>query len=290
MNPADAFRMAWEECFHRDIEVLFFSAMAGGSINQVFKMETSEGCFVVKMNSLSRYPQMFSTEAMGLQLIAETGTIQVPAIVAVCSLKQHQLLLLEYVEAAERVKDYFVDFAAQLAAMHRNTSDKYGLHFNNRIGSLPQDNTAGESLTEFMIRRRLAPQLRLALRSGRLEEADDKKFQGLFGKLNELIPVEKPALVHGDLWSGNVITGSDGRAWLIDPAVAFYHREADIAMSRLFAGFDEDFYTAYNQVFPLMKGWEERIDLWNLYPLLVHVNLFGGGYVKNVRAILKRFM
>jgi protein-ribulosamine 3-kinase len=290
MNPADAFRLAWEECFHRFADVVAIHPLGGGSINSVYKIETTDGHFVMKMNSLSRYPGMFKGEAAGLQLIMETGSVSVPGIVAVTALKQHQVLILEYIEPAPRIKHFFSHFGEQLAAMHRHTSETFGLSYNNYIGSLPQDNKQEKSIHDFFIRHRIAPQLRLAVRKGLLTEGDEKDFEDLFKKLEHLLPNEKPSLIHGDLWNGNYITGNDGKAWLIDPAVSYNCREADIAMTKLFGGFEPEFYAAYHQAYPLLTGWEQRMDLWNLYPLLVHVNLFGGHYVQEARSIVRKYI
>lgn len=289
LNPADTFRRAWEKCFHRYLEVNHYTFLGGGSINQVCKVDTEEGSFVMKVNSLSRYPGMFKAEAEGLRLLGNSKTIAVPEVVAIVELQQQQVLLLEYIESSKRTANFFEVFGQQLAALHQNTAPVYGLHFNNRIGSLPQDNSQEETLINFFIHRRLEPQLRLAVRQGKLNSDDEKKFEVLYKKLLCLLPDEKPALIHGDLWKGNFICGNDGTAWLIDPAVAYSCREADIAMSKLFGGFEDVFYQAYTSTFPLSENWEQRIDLWNLYPLLVHVNLFGGTYSNDVRAILKRF-
>lgn len=289
MNPADAFRITWEKSFHRFNDVRFIQPVGGGSIHHVFRADTEEGSFIMKINSSSRYPGMFKAESQGLLLLANTGAIGVPETVAIAELAQHQVLIIEYIEPSPRKTDFFADFGRKMAALHRTTAEKFGLPFHNYIGSLPQDNGMENSLPDFFMKRRLQPQLRLALRKGRLTKTDADAFDRLFAKSDQLLPPEKPSLVHGDLWNGNYISGNDGTAWLIDPAVSYYCREADIAMSKLFGGFDTDFYGAYHEAFPLEAGWEERIGLWNLYPLLVHVNLFGGGYIQEVRNILKRF-
>ena len=117
-----------------------------------------------------------------------------------------------------------------------------------------------------------------------------KKFKVLFGKLQTILPDERPSLLHGDLWAGNIMTTSDGQPCLIDPAVYFGHREVDLAMTQLFGGFDAAFFESYGEVYPLLPGYEERLDLYNLYPLLVHVNLFGGGYGRQVISVLNKFV
>ena len=142
---------------------------------------------------------------------------------------------------------------------------------------------------EFFIEGRLEKQIALAKNSGAIDSATVQQFNRLYNKLPEIIPEEKPSLIHGDLWNGNFMTGADGKAWLIDPAVYYGHREMDLAMTKLFGGFSTDFYESYNETFPLQKGFNNRVDIHNLYPLLVHVNLFGGGYLHEVKNILSRF-
>ncbi|MFZ1692867.1 MAG: fructosamine kinase family protein, partial [Flavobacteriales bacterium] len=161
---------------------------------------------------------------------------------------------------------------------------------DNYIGSLKQVNTPAADWPSFFIHQRLEPQLRMARDAKRVEAGMAFRFERLFAKLDQLITVEPPALLHGDLWSGNFICDANAQPVLIDPAVYYGHREMDIAMTKLFGGFDSGFYAAYNDAWPMERGWEERMDLCNLYPLLVHVNLFGGGYAAQVEAALRRFV
>jgi fructosamine-3-kinase len=150
-------------------------------------------------------------------------------------------------------------------------------------------NTPKQDFITFFIENRLQPQLEMAVRKHSRMQELLPFFERLFQRLPEIIPAEKPALLHGDLWSGNFLVGPEGRACIIDPAVYYGHRESDLAMSKLFGGFDEDFYGAYNAAFPLAPGWKERTDIFNLYPLLVHVNLFGGGYIQQAAAVVRPF-
>lgn len=136
---------------------------------------------------------------------------------------------------------------------------------------------------------RLQPLVKLAYDSGLLDGQDARRMEILYKKLPEILPVEPPSLIHGDLWSGNYMVGNDGNPCIIDPAVYYGHREMDIAMSKLFGGFSPEFYRAYNEEYPMVKGWEKRVELNQLYPLLVHVNLFGEGYNRQVRQILKDY-
>lgn len=173
----------------------------------------------------------------------------------------------------------------QLAQLHHHSHKSFGLDHNNYIGSLVQLNEPLSSWIEFFIHRRLEPQLRLLNPPPRVI----KQFEQLYAKLPQLMPDEKPALLHGDLWSGNLITNAHGLPCLIDPAVYFGHREAELALTRLFGGFPNDFYEAYTDTSPLPSGFEDRVDLYNLYPLLVHANLFGGGYTDQALSIVARF-
>ena len=290
MNPADAFRTFWEKSFHRGIELRMIQPLGGGSINQVYKADTAEGSFVMKVNSITRFPGMFSAEAKGLALLSKANGPAVPEVYAETVSGNAQFLLMEYLEPGKRIKDFFGDFGRRVAELHRNSSDSFGLDHTNYMGSLPQYNEQQNNIVDFYIKQRLEPQVKMATDNGNLNNQDVQKFEALYASFSQILPQEPPSLIHGDLWNGNYIVGPSGTACIIDPAVAYSAREADLAMTKLFGGFDEDFYAAYYEEFPLQQGWLERIDLWNLYPLLVHVNLFGGGYVEEVRRVLKKYL
>ncbi|MBK7967130.1 MAG: fructosamine kinase family protein [Bacteroidetes bacterium] len=290
MNPYDAFRMAWESLFFECPQVFSISQLAGGSINQVFKVESSDGQFVMKLNSLAKYPNMYSAEAKGLKILSETRSIACPEVIGVCELETHQILILSFVTSGKKVKNFFEDFGSWLAHLHRNTSIAFGLDHDNYIGHLPQINNQEVNASDFFVNQRLLPQLNLAVANKSINKEMRIKFDSLFLKMDALIPNEPPALIHGDLWNGNFIVGEDGKVVLIDPAIAYASRESELAMTLLFGGFDASFYTSYEQEFPLADHWRERIQLWNLYPLLVHVNLFGDSYLKDVERNLRKFL
>lgn len=271
-------------------EISDFEFAGGGCINNGGRLNTNKGVFFLKWNDLHRYPDMFAVEARGLSLLRQPEAIDIPEVIHSGSTDNLQYLLLAFVEQAPRSKTYWRDLGAGLANLHRNTSPAFGLDHDNYIGSLHQYNEPMRSWLEFFIQQRLEMQIKLAVDGKRINTTFVKKFDLLFGKLPDLFLEEVPALLHGDLWSGNVITNPEGNPCLIDPAVYFGHREVDLAMTQLFGGLDRSFLETYHKTFPLLPGFEERFDIYNLYPLLVHVNLFGGGYKAQVNTIVNRFV
>ncbi len=263
--------------------------VGGGCINQTFKAVTGNGNYFVKLNDAAAYPGMFEAEAYGLDILRKAKALSIPAVITSGEALGKSFLVLEWIESGKRQKNFFEDFGTRLALLHSQNESLYGLDKNNYIGSLVQINTPSESFIEFFITHRLVAQLTLAVDHGKLPAGIHKSFERLYAKLPEIIPAEKPSLLHGDLWNGNFMTGADGYACLMDPAVYYGHREADLAMTLLFGGFDNDFYESYHRHFPLESDWRNRVEIFNLYPLLVHVNLFGGGYAREVTEIIKRF-
>lgn len=178
-----------------------------------------------------------------------------------------------------------MNFAQNLAALHRNPYSYFGFSRSNYIGSLPQTNTKSDNASAFYISQRLVPQFELA-------EENGFSFQNMaviFKNIETVIPHEPASLIHGDLWNGNYLVHQSGAPCLIDPAVCYAPREMDLAMMRLFGGFPEVVFSVYNDIFPLQKGFEQRVELWQLYYILVHLNIFGQGYYPEVRRILKNY-
>ncbi|MEX1132798.1 MAG: fructosamine kinase family protein [Flavobacteriales bacterium] len=262
----------------------------GGSMNDAWRLETDAGRFFLKTNRADRFPSMFEAEADGLQRLRAVGPVRVPEVIAHGEDHDDSYLLLEWVEEGIKSQEFWEDFGRGLAQLHRHTAKHFGLESDNYIGNLVQRNTPERNWASFFIHQRLEPQLKMARDRRRVEAGMAFRFERLFHKLDKLFPVEPPALLHGDLWSGNFLCDAQGKPVLIDPAVYYGHREMDLAMTKLFGGFDAALYTAYNDEWPLEQGWEERVDLCNLYPQLVHVNLFGGNYVQQVEVVLRRFV
>ena len=251
-------------------------------------MSASQGECFVKVNSANRFPGMFEAESKGLNRLRQTDTLRIPEVYSVCQFGDDAYLLMEYLPEAPKGTDFWEVFGTGLASLHRHSNESYGLDHDNYIGSLPQSNTVASDWTSFFVEQRLEPQLRMA--DSLINSSERRRFEQLFHRLDQLIPSEPPALLHGDLWSGNYLTDDHGMPVLMDPAIYFGHREMDLAMMHLFGGFSTELFQHYHDVYPLEKGWRERIDLHNLYPLLVHVNLFGPSYLSGIRSTLVRYV
>ncbi len=279
--------------FGHPIEVTRTVAVGGGCINDAHRIETSEGFFFVKYNSASRYPGMFVAEARGLVLLGNSNTVYVPQVIGYGEEGDNSVLVLEFIDPAPQRDNFWFHFGSELANLHRIISENgnkgFGLDHDNYIGSLPQKNTWHASWVDFFVAERLEEQLRMAIDRGNAGRELSKMFQKLYRRLSDFFPEEPPALLHGDLWSGNFMIGADGHAAIIDPAVYYGHRYMDLGMSELFGGFSNAFYEAYNETYPLEPSWRKGTEIANLYPLMVHVNLFGGGYLNSVKAVLRRF-
>lgn len=287
-NLPNAIQAACQQFLNADI--CDVRIVVGGDINQARLLETSKGNFFLKMNAGANAARMFELEAKGLELLASADVIRTPLVITFGNTAEGAFLLLENIATGYRAPGFWEKFGESLAALHRKTWAQFGLDHDNFIGSLPQSNKRHDTWSEFYVAERLQPQLDLAAQSNRLESNDLRQLERLFKKLPELCPAEPPALVHGDLWSGNFLVAANGQPVLIDPAVSFSHREMDLAMSRLFGGFDRPFYRSYEETFPLEPGFEGRLPVYQLYYLMVHVNLFGGGYVGSVRSVLRQFV
>ncbi len=277
------------EAFGKDIEVSKYQFLGGGCINNAVKLETAIGKFFLKWNDSKQSEEMFEAEACGLNLLADKQLMAIPEVIKYGCNDGKAYLLLEFIQSAYRQRNYWRHLGEQLAELHRNTHGSFGLHFNNFIGALPQSNEYMSSWIDFFIEKRLKVQAGLAYYNGLVGKDLLKKFEKLYEKLPSLLPEEQPALLHGDLWSGNVMVNSQGLPCLIDPAVYYGNREIELAFTQLFGGFDNDFYQAYQAAFPLLPDFDERVEIYNLYPLLVHVNLFGGSYLSGVERVLKRY-
>lgn len=274
---------------HQPFILTAHAAAGGGCINQAYRICGRDGRqFFVKLNDAHRQ-QMFAAEAAGLEAIAATQTIRVPQPVAHGTAGAHSFLVLEYLELNLRGDARLL--GAQLAALHRFTSPQFGFAQNNFIGTTPQPNGWEDNWATFWRERRLGFQLRLAARNGhggRLQTLGEKLLNALPASFAGYAP--QPALLHGDLWSGNHAFLADGTPVIYDPAPYYGDRECDLAMTELFGGYPADFYAAYRIAYPLDAGYEMRKELYNLYHILNHTNLFGGEYTGQAEGMMQRLL
>ena len=263
-------------------------SLGGGSIASSFVIETESGKKYFS-KTYGNNNVILKSEVSGLRELAFQIGVRIPKIIATNS----EFLILEYIESGKKQNDFFTTFGRQFAQFHRTTENFYGFYENNFIGSTPQINLPqNDNWIDFFWENRLLFQFNLAEQNGFV----DSSFRNLINKLEKAFPSildgtdEPPTLLHGDLWSGNFMVDENSNPVLIDPAVYYGHREADLAMTKMFGGFDSNFYHAYNEEYPLLYDWEERINLYMLYHVLNHLNLFGSGYYSQAVSIIKKYV
>ena len=264
--------------------------VSGGSINQAFKVPGDPRPLFVKINRAVALPD-FEAEAEGLESLSAAGGVAVPAVIVSGCVGDTAYLALEWVKPGSRTAAAQQRLGAGLASQHRATAERFGWHRHNTIGATPQRNTPSGDWIEFFRRQRLEFQFELARQSG-LPGQQLSQGRKLCERLENFFSDYRPqpSILHGDLWSGNWGADEAGTPYLFDPAVYYGDREADLAMTRLFGGFGAAFYAAYDDRWPLAPGWERRVDLYNLYHLLNHFNLFGAGYLGQVATVLNRLL
>jgi len=272
--------------------VSFVSAQAlnGGDINSAYRLQAADKRYFVKLNRAS-LADMFAAERVGLQELASTQTVKVPEPVCTGVAGQQAFLVLEYIDFGGPAKTAARQLGQQLAGLHRIPQAFFGWQRDNTIGSTPQNNPPGQDWCEFWREQRLGRQLQLAARNGHTGKLQQLGEQ-LRARLDALFQNHRPqaSLLHGDLWAGNWAVDRLGRAVIFDPACYYGDREADLAMTELFGGFGADFYAAYQAMWPLDDGYKTRKTLYNLYHILNHLNLFGGGYLRQSEQALSRLL
>jgi len=264
-------------------------AAGGGCINEAWVLEDSSRSFFVKLNSASLLP-MFEAEAAGLREMADADAIRVPRPVCTGMTGGRSWLVMEQITMGGGTRESQRLAGERLARMHRKQSDAFGWTIDNTIGATEQPNRWNDDWIEFWRDRRLGFQLDLAARKGYGAglQASGGKLLESFDRLIDHAP--EPSLLHGDLWGGNIGYDDRGDPVIFDPAVYYGDREADIAMTELFGGFTRDFYDAYNAAWPLDSGYGVRKTLYNLYHILNHLNLFGGGYAGQARSMIDNLL
>jgi fructosamine-3-kinase len=265
--------------------------VGGGCISPTARLDTAAGPFFLKWGDEGLPAGLLHAEARGLDRLRAAGAVRVPEVVALSDDQgAREWLLMEWLEPGGAKPQSWEQLGRELAEMHGVRGDRFGGDEPNFIGSLPQQNTPMDDWAAFWRELRLEPQLRKAEDAGLASQDDRRRFNALYERLPSLLAPaadDGPSLLHGDLWNGNVHMMADGTPALIDPSVYHGHREVDLAMAALFGGFGAEFRRGYEESWPLAPGWDRRRATYQLYYLLVHVNLFGGSYLTGTRAALQ---
>ncbi len=277
---------------HLDGAVQGVTSVGGGCIANSSRVTTEAGTYFLKWGT-AQVANTFLAEAAGLRAMGAANTsLRIPEVYHVQESRGDApgFLLMEWIESGIKNRQFWEGFGRGLVEMHRVTREQYGFEEDNYIGALPQINDWMDEWPAFFRRCRLKPQVQIAREKERWNDRWDRHLDRLYSRIDGWLPdTPEPSLLHGDLWSGNVMADASGTAALIDPAVYYGHREADLAMTELFGGFNEHFYAAYKESWPLEPGYEQRRDLYNLYHLINHLNLFGKSYADSVETLLRRY-
>lgn len=279
-------------CFLHNLQAESYSPAAGGDISKAYIVITTTGPYFLKLNNAAQYPNMFLHEAEGLQHLQSATNLTIPKVYGTGRYNHFQYLLMQLLNRTAPDNKVWQTLAKGLVQLHKNTCNTFGYDTHNYIGSLIQPNNRCKEWHLFYSYQRLMPLAERLFNSGQFSVKIIQLLERLAAKMDSLFPVEPPALLHGDLWLGNfmpVAINGNVNAAIFDPAVYFGHREMDIGMTFLFGGFDKSFYEYYRANYPLAPGWEQRIALTQLYPLMVHAVLFGGGYISRCTSIIERY-
>jgi fructosamine-3-kinase len=273
----EALRRAVESVLGSPVREL--APLAGGDISRAYRLQCADGRRLFLKTHPNPPPGLYGCEAAGLGWLGEASALGTPAVIA-CSDGTPAFLVLEWIERGQPGPAYDDRLGRGLAELHRFGAARFGLDHDNYIALITQPNAAAPSWPEFYAARRLEPLLQRSADRGQLSRSMRDAFERVLARLPTLCgPAEPPARLHGDLWSGNVMVDCQGLPVLIDPAAYAGQREVDLAMMALFGGFSPRCFAAYAEAFPLQHGHAERVALYQLYPLLVHVNLFGASYL-----------
>lgn len=266
------------------------TSVGGGDINAAFRLQANSVDWFVKLNRAS-LASMFAAEAAGLGELAAHRQIRVPKVVTQGECGNQAYLVLEFIQLSGLRGSSAGQLGQQLARLHRQPQAYFGWHIDNTIGSTPQHNERCDDWVDFWQQQRLGKQLQFAAANGfggKLQANGEKLLEKIPALFSDYQP--QPSLLHGDLWGGNASADAQGNPVIYDPACYYGDREADIAMTELFGGFGGDFYAAYNAEYPLDSGYKTRKTLYNLYHILNHLNLFGGGYQHQAENMLQQLL
>lgn len=261
----------------------------GGDINDAFRLERDHRPYFLKLNVADSFPELFRKEAFSLQKLAQVENILVPKVIETGESEDNfQYLILDWIERENPTNTSWQNLGFDLARIHQTTNATFGWSENNYLAIILQDNSAKNSWADFYAENRLIPLSKILRDQEIFSVKEVNLIEKLSQKLNDIFPNEAPALLHGDFWNGNILPTQNNKIAFIDPASYFGHREMDLAMSKLFEGFDDQFYESYQEVYPLEKNWAKRLTFAQLYPLMIHALLFKGYYINEVQNILKK--
>lgn len=267
-------------------KIISGNLVGGGCIANAQKITTESGAlYFTKQYAKS---EIYRTEANGLKELAKANVIRIPQVIH----QDDTILILEFIESAKQVKNFSEIFGRQFAVLHKYTSNNFGFYEDNYCGSTPQKNLPQKIIwTEFFFENRLLFQYKLAEQNGYVSTEMKNAFNHIEKEIYKIIgkSEENPSLLHGDLWSGNYMTDERGMPCLIDPAVYYGHREVDLAMTKLFGNFGATFYSSYQEAFPLQEGWKHRENIYKLYHIFNHLNIFGKGYYSQVIDLMESY-
>jgi len=290
MDPLDTIIQHIEQTTGKSCQPYQKRSIGGGCINTAYQLQTPAGNYFVKLNR-PQLADMFEAEADGLNEMTAQNAIRVPEVICYGVTDSHSFLALEYIELSSLRGRATAQLGEQLAQLHQIKQSYFGWHRDNTIGSTPQINTRHADWISFYQQERLAKQYQFAQQNGfggRLAQQGEK--------LIDVVPVffesyqPHPSLLHGDLWGGNVSADENGQPVIYDPACYYGDAEADLAMTELFGGYGADFYAAYRQIKPIDAGYQSRKTLYNLYHILNHLNLFGGGYLGQAESMTQQLL
>ena len=286
----DSLRDTLEE--RLDVSIDAVATVGGGCIANACRLETDGPPYFLKYGDES-VARTFPGEAAGLEALgAADSPLAVPAVVETAPPTDDRpgFLVMEWVNSGRQGRRFWEEFGKGLAQLHRHTADEYGFDQDNFIGRNPQPNEWMDSWPAFFRTQRLERQVQMAREQNHWRSDWNRSLEALYRRLPEILPGSpEPSVLHGDLWKGNFMVTAVGDPAIIDPATYYGHREADLAMTELFGGFQDRFYEAYRDAWALEPGYDTRRDIYNLYHLLNHLTLFGGGYASSVEGVLRAF-
>jgi protein-ribulosamine 3-kinase len=268
------------------------NSLSGGCISNAYKLNVAGGgAYLLKIND-NQNGDMFIKEANGLIELKKAGAIKVPEVV----LAEKNFILLEFINSSGKSKSFFKDFGIKFSQLHKYNAKTFGFYEDNYIGANPQLNLPAKdeatNWIKFYFDKRILYQFKLIEKNGYATDELRLGISKLENKIENILSdsAEPPSLLHGDLWSGNYMIDENGNACLIDPAVYYGHREADLGMTKLFGGFSSEFYGSYNENFPLADGYNYRENIYKLYHVLNHLNLFGRGYYSQAISLIYYYL